>query len=174
MNDLRYPIGPWQRRDTLTSSERAKCIDIIEATPAKLRKAVAGLSQKQLETPYRDGGWTLRQVAHHVPDSHLNAYLRTKFALTENDPRILSYDENAWANLGDVKVTPIETSLVLLEAIHGRWVALLRSLKAEQFARTLQHPENGRMTIDTLVDDYAWHGPHHTAHITSARARLGF
>ena len=174
MNDPRYPIGKFQRRDSLEPGERAKMIETIAATPPKMRAAVTGLSPSQLDTPYRDGGWTVRQVVHHVPDSHMNGYIRIKFALTQDGPHILAYDEDAWAKLGDARATPIETSLDLLDAIHDRWVALLRSLTPEQFARPLHHPDNGRMTVDTIVANYAWQGPHHIAHITSLRERRGW
>ncbi len=175
MNDLRYPIGTFQRPDSLTPDERTKLIDTIATTPPKMRSAVAGLSPKQLDTPYRDGGWTVRQVVHHVPDSHMTGYSRIKFALTQDNPVVIAYDEDAWAKLGDYsRITAIETSLNLLDAIHDRWVTLLRSLTPEQFARPMQHSENGRMTVDTVVANYAWHGPHHIAHITSLRKRMGW
>lgn len=174
MNDPRYPIGQWQPRDSLTGDERAKAIDTLEATPARMRSAVAGLSQAQLDTPYRDGGWSLRQVVHHVPDSHMNGYIRIKFALTEADPHLPGYDEDAWAKLGDVRATPIETSLSLLDAIHGRWVSLLRTLTPEQCARPFEHSANGRMTVDSVISNYAWHGPHHISQITSLRERMGW
>ena len=174
MNDPRYPIGKFQPVQSLTAQQRAKCIDTIEATPSRLRSAVAGLSQTQLDTPYRDGGWTLRQVVHHVPDSHMNGYIRVKFALTQSEPQVMGYDEDAWAKLGDTRATPVDASLGLLDGIHARWVALLRSLKPEDFARPMIHSENGRMTVDSIVALYSWHGPHHTAHITSARERSGW
>jgi uncharacterized damage-inducible protein DinB len=174
MNDPRYPIGKFQHTDTLNAHERAKAIDTIASTPPKMRGAVTGLSLKQLDTPYRDGGWTVRQVVHHVPDSHMTGYSRIKFALTQDNPIVMAYDEDAWAKLGDTRDTPIETSLDLLAAIHVRWVALLRSLTSEQFARPMQHSANGRMTVDTIVANYAWHGPHHIAHITSLRERMGW
>jgi uncharacterized damage-inducible protein DinB len=172
--DLRYPIGLWNRKSTMSSEERRECIDTIASMPSKLRAAVAGLSDAQLDTPYREGGWTVRQVVHHVPDSHLNAYIRTKLALTESEPTIKPYDEAAWANLADSTLTPIETSLALLEALHVRWVALLRALAPDDFARALFHPDNGRMTMDSIVSMYAWHGAHHTAHITALRERMGW
>jgi hypothetical protein len=174
MNDSRYPIGEWQRQDKLSREQRVKAIERIAATPQMMRDAVAGLSQTQLDTPYRDGGWTVREVIHHVPDSHMNGYSRIKFALTQNEPTVMAYDEDAWAKLGDVRATPIETSLLLLDAIHGRWVALLGSLTPEQFARPLKHSESGPMTVDTIVSNYAWHGPHHIAQITSLRGRMGW
>lgn len=144
-------------------------IDAIAATPANLRSAVRGLSEAQLDTPYRPGGWTVRQVVHHVPDSHSNAYTRFKLTLTEDVPTIKPYDEGAWAKLDDTRTTPIETSLAMMDALHDRWVRLLRSLGPADFARTLNHPENGIMNLDQLLALYAWHGAHHVAHITNLR-----
>ena len=172
--DLRFPTGKFQRPARLDPESRAKSIDIIAATPARLRAAARGLSDEQLETPYRPGGWTVRQVIHHVPDSHLNAYCRCKLALTEDEPTIKPYDEALWATLPDVKAVPIETSLTLLDAVHERWVAILRGMKASDFDRTLVHPESGRQSLDQVLALYAWHGPHHTAHVTSLRERMGW
>lgn len=173
--DPRYPVGKFNRpAGVLTAGERRTLIDQIAAVPARMREAVAGLSDEQLDTPYRDGGWTARQVVHHVPDSHMNAYTRVKLALTENEPAIRPYDEAAWAKLNDVRDTPIETSLVLLEALHRRWDTILRAMSAAEFERTLMHPEHGVMTLDALVAMYAWHGRHHVAHITSLRERNGW
>ena len=132
------------------------------------------LTDAQIETPYRPGGWTVRQVVHHVPDSHLNAFCRFKLALTENEPTIKPYDESAWAELADVKAVPIATSLTLLEAVHERWVAILRAMTPADFGRQLIHPETGRQSLDQVLALYAWHGPHHTAHITSLRERNGW
>jgi uncharacterized damage-inducible protein DinB len=174
-SDPRYPIGPFQRRDELTADERAAMLEDIAATPARMREAVAGLSDEQLDTPYREGGWTLRQVVHHVPDSHLNAYCRLKLALTEEQPVIRPYDESLWAKLDDARVTPVEVSLTLLESLHSRWMDIFRSMKPEDFRRTLRHPEHeGTQTLDWLVAMYAWHGRHHTGHITSTRQRMGW
>ncbi|HEX7153049.1 MAG TPA: putative metal-dependent hydrolase [Thermoanaerobaculia bacterium] len=175
MSDPRYPVGPLVPRTSLNHDERNAMLDEIAATPQRLRDAVAGLDDAQLDTPYRDGGWSLRQVVHHVPDSHLNAYTRLKLALTEDNPIIRPYDEALWAKLPDAQDTPIETSLTLLESLHARWVGLFRSLQPEDFARTFRHPEHsGVQTIDWLVAMYSWHGRHHVAHITSARERLGW
>ena len=174
MNDPRYPIGRYERRDVLTPDERAAMIEQIAAVPRKMREAVAGLTPQQLETPYREGGWTLRQVVHHVPDSHMNSYVRFKLALTEQTPTIRPYDEARWAELADSVDTPPATSMALLEALHDRWVRLLRSMSADDFQRTLNHPENGLMTLDAMLALYAWHGRHHVAHITSTRARNGW
>lgn len=175
--DPRYPIGPfaWNRdRPALTGEERGSLIDQIAEAPARLREAVANLSPEQLDTPYRPGGWTVRQVAHHVPDSHINAYVRCKWLLTETDPAIKIYEESEWAKLEDVKATPVEASLELLEALHRRWVVLLRSLDGRDFARTLRHPTAGSMNLDHVLAMYAWHGRHHVAHITSLRDRMGW
>jgi uncharacterized damage-inducible protein DinB len=135
---------------------------------------VTGLTPAQLDTPYRDGGWTVRQVAHHVPDSHMNAYLRFKFGLTEDAPPIKTYEEKDWARTPEVAATPVDVSLALLDALHGRWVILLRAMTPEQFARTIKHPDMGPTTLDTMLALYAWHGRHHTAHITSLRERMGW
>jgi len=135
---------------------------------------VSGLSGTQLDTPYRPGGWTVRQVVHHVPESHMNAYVRLKLALTENEPTVKPYDENLWSHLPDVRDTPIEVSFTLLEALHRRWDILLRLIQPPDFARRLRHPEAGVMTVDNLVHHYAWHGRHHVAHITSLRQREGW
>lgn len=174
MIDLQYPIGKQQRKPMLSQNERRDLILQIADTPAHLRKAVAGLTPHQFETPYRPGGWTVRQVAHHIPDSHLNAYIRFKLALTEVQPTVKPYDEKRWAELYDVKFTPVEVSLGLLELLHERWVILLRSLGSDDFARTLMHPEHGIITIDFLLQLYGWHGRHHVAHITSLRQRMGW
>jgi uncharacterized damage-inducible protein DinB len=172
--DLRYPIGKYERKEALTPAERDIAISQIEATPEGLRNAVAGLSHEQFDTPYRPGGWTVRQVVHHLPDSHLNSYVRMKLALTENEPTIKPYDEALWAKLQDSNDTPVEVSLTLLEALHHRWDVLMRSLQPEDFARRLRHPERGTMTLDDMVGLYAWHGRHHVAHITALRAREGW
>lgn len=174
-DDLRFPIGPFTYARPATAEERRQRIAQIERTPEELRAAARGLSAAQLDTPYRPGGWTVRQVVHHVPDSHLNAVIRFKLALTESSPTIKPYDEARWAELGDVAGTPIEVSLRLLDALHERWVVLLRSLAPAEFERTLVHPErNATMTLDEVLALYAWHGPHHTAHITRLRARSGW
>jgi hypothetical protein len=168
--DLRYPIGRFHPPSEYTAASRAAAIRLIAETPRKFRAAVTGLSDAQLDTPYRDGGWTVRQLAHHVPDSHLNAYVRTKLALTEDNPTIKPYDEKKWADLVDSRM-PVEPSLAMLDAIHERWVAVLNALTPEQFSLPFTHPEHGPRTIDWLVALYAWHGPHHTAHVTELRRR---
>jgi uncharacterized damage-inducible protein DinB len=167
--DPRYPIGKFEMPQEITPALRQSAIGEIAGAPAKIRAAVKGLTDSQLETPYRDGGWTVRQVVHHVPDSHMNAYIRLRFALTETAPTIKPYEESAWANLEDAKNAPVDVSLNLLDALHERWVRLLRSLKPEDYARTLVHPEHGVRTVDWLLFLYAWHGRHHTAHITELR-----
>lgn len=172
--DLRYPIGRFRNAASLSPEEREAAIEAIEATPVRLRAAVLGLSSEQLDTPYRPGGWTVRQLLHHVPDSHLNAYVRFKLALTEDNPTIKTYDEARWAELEDSRRTPVEVSLGLLETLHQRWVLLLRSLGAGDFARTLNHPEHGPMALDSLLALYAWHSRHHVAHVTGLRQRMGW
>ncbi len=173
-NDLRYPIGGFTRPSDVTDAARQQYIDEIAATPVHLRVAVDGLSDEQLDTPYRPGGWTVRQVVHHVPDSHLNAYVRFKWALTEDVPPIKTYDEKAWAELVEARTAPIDLSLALLDALHERWVLFLRALPEADYARAVQHPEWGRVTLDMFLALYAWHGRHHVAHITSLRERMGW
>ena len=172
MEDLRYPIGKFKRPDKLNDAERKAAIADIEAAPAAMRKALKGLTEAQLDTPYRDGGWTVRQVAGHVPDSHLNAYVRFKLALTEDKPTIKPYKEGPWSELADTKGTPVETMLTLLESLHKRWIVLLKSIPAGDWAKTLNHPENGLMNLDQLLALYAWHGKHHVAHVTTLRQRM--
>src|SRR3989442_12828400 len=172
--DLRYPVGAFKFEGTLSPEQRLTLIDQIAATPEKMRAAVAGLSEEQLDTPYRPDGWTVRQVVRHVPDSHLNSYVRFKLALTEDDPTIKPYAEDRWAELADTKATPIEISLTLLDSLHDRWVRLLRSLTPEQWNRTFRHPEMGPMTLEKTLALYAWHGRHHVAHITELRKRMSW
>jgi uncharacterized damage-inducible protein DinB len=171
MDDLRYPVGKLSYDNEVTPGKRTAWIRQIAETPAAMRSALRGLTDAQLDTPYRPAGWTLRQVAHHVPDSHMNAFVRFKLALTEDNPTIKPYNESEWAKLADVKLTPVETSLEILDALHRRWVLLLESMQPEDFARPLLHPENGPMTLDRLLQMYAWHGRHHVGHITSLRQR---
>lgn len=166
--DLQYPVGKFQWPGSLTAGERNALIDEIAATPGKVRAAVAGLSDAQLDTPYRPGGWTARQVVHHMADSHMNSYIRTKLALTESEPTIKPYEQDLWAKLPD-STLPVEVSLNILDGLHQRWVVLLRSLSEEDFARTFVHPELGPMVLDKNIALYAWHGRHHTAHILSVR-----
>ena len=174
MTDLRYPIGKFTPVPGLTAAQRETCIGQVAAAPAQLRAAVAGLTAAQLDTPYREGGWTVRQVVHHVPDSHMNAYIRFKFGLTEEAPAIKTYEEKDWARTPEVAATPVDVSLALLDALHLRWVTLLRSMTPAQFARTIKHPEWGTPSLDSMLALYAWHGRHHTAHVTSLRERMGW
>ena len=174
MTDLRYPIGKFTYDGPLTDAQKEEALDNIAQTPEKLRAAVKGLSDKQLDTPYRPEGWTVRQVVHHVPDSHLNSYVRFKLALTENEPTIKPYAEDRWAELADSKATPIEVSLTMLDSLHDRWVRLLRSLTGEEWKRTFRHPELGTATLEKTLALYAWHGRHHVAHITALRDRNGW
>src|SRR5216683_3368625 len=171
MPDPCYPIGKFSLEGTLTTDQKKQYLNDIEQTPARLRAAVRGLSDQQLNTPYREGGWTVRQLAHHVPDSHMNAYVRFRLALTEQEPTIKPYEEARWAELVDAKSAPVDVSLALLDSLHDRWVRLLRSLKTEDFARTFRHPDHGVRTVDWLLFLYAWHGRHHTAHVTELRKR---
>lgn len=174
MTDLRYPVGKLTDDPDITDGKRTAWIRQIAEAPAALRAAVHGLTDAHLDTPYRPDGWTVRQVVHHVPDSHMNAYVRFKWALTEDTPTIKPYDEAAWATLADTRLTPVAVSLDLLDAIHRRLIVLLESLKPEDFARSLTHPVNGPMTIDRLLQVYAWHGRHHVAHVTELRKRERF
>jgi hypothetical protein len=174
MSDPRYPIGKFSYPAPHTAAERQQSLTDIEETPARLRVALGGLSDQQLDTPYRDGGWTLRQVAHHVPDSHMNAYIRCKLALTEYEPTIKPYMEDLWAELPDAKQAPIEMSLALLDSLHQRWMLMLRKLTEADFTRTFLHPELGSMSLEKNVALYAWHGRHHVAHVTSLREKMGW
>src|SRR3569833_1437699 len=175
MTAEKNPVGRFDPAVQPTTAERPALIDSIEAAPARMRAAVAGLDDAQLDTPYREGGWTVRQVVHHVPDSHMNAYVRFKLALTEPSPTIRPYDEASWARLSDVRDVPVETSLALLDALHARWVALLRGMSDADFERGYVHPEHGRLVpLDEALAMYAWHSKHHLAHVTRLRDRLGW
>jgi uncharacterized damage-inducible protein DinB len=174
MTDLRYPIGKFSYDGHLTEDQKRAFLDDIAQTPKNLRAAVQGLSEAQLDTPYRPAGWTVRQVVHHVPDSHLNSYMRFKLALTEDEPTIKPYAEDRWAELADTRSTPVEVSLTLLDSLHDRWVRLLRSLTPEEWKRTFRHPDLGVMTLEKTLALYAWHGRHHVAHITTLRERSGW
>jgi hypothetical protein len=175
MEDLRYPIGQFRYEGEPDQHRREQWIEEIAATPANLRAAVAGLAPHQLDTPYRDKGWTVRQVVHHVPDSHLNAYTRIKLALTEDVPVIKPYEEARWAELPDGRTAPIELSLNLLESLHHRWVLLLRQLTPAEFRRRFIHPQHGRpIELQETLALYAWHGRHHVAHIASLRRRMSW
>ena len=172
--DIRYPIGKFMWTGSQSPDQRLNAIKDIAAAPAMMREAVAGLTSAQLDTPYRDGGWTVRQVVHHVPDSHMNSYIRIKFALTEQEPTIKPYNEEIWAKLVDARTAPVDPSLELLEGLHHRWAVLLRSLTELEVQRKFFHPELGTVTIDQYIALYAWHGKHHAAHITSLRERNGW
>jgi uncharacterized damage-inducible protein DinB len=174
MSDLRYPIGKFSYDPSINEQQKRVFLDEIAETPQRLRAAVKGLSDAQLETPYRPDGWTVRQVVHHVPDSHLNSYVRFKLALTEDEPTIKTYAEDRWAELADTKATPVEVSLTMLDSLHDRWVRLLRSLTPEEWKRTFRHPELGAMTLEKTLALYAWHGRHHVAHITELRKRMSW
>ena len=171
MNDLRYPIGKFHFEGALTAEQKQKSLDDLTNAPANLRAAVQGLSPQQLDTHYRPEGWTVRQVVHHVPDSHMNAYIRFKLALTEDEPAIKPYEQQLWAELGDSKSTPIEVSLAMLDSLHERWVQLLRSFTATDWKRTFRHPELGLVSLERNLALYAWHGKHHVAHIAELRKR---
>src|ERR1041385_5561441 len=175
MTDHRYPVGPFSWDESADQRTRATLIAQIAEAPARMRDAVKGLTDEQLDTPYRDGGCTVRQVAHHVPDSHLNGYCRHKLALTEEQtPTIRPYDEAMWAKLPDTFSTPIDTSLTLLDSLHARWVGLWQAMKGEDFSRAFNHPDHGVRSLDWLLAMYAWHGCHHVAHVTSLRERMGW
>lgn len=172
--DLSYPIGRFARPAAVTPEERGAFIAEIAAAPGHFRQAVQGLDDAQLDTPYRPGGWTVRQVIHHVPDSHMNSYCRFRLALTEDNPTIKPYEEAKWAELPDARTAPVGPSLQLLESLHSRWVALLSSLSDDQWARTFRHPELGSMRLDTTLALYAWHCRHHASHIRNLRQRMGW
>jgi uncharacterized damage-inducible protein DinB len=172
--DPSYPVGKFAMPNGITPALREAAIDEIAGAPANVRAAVEGLADPQLETPYREDGWTVRQVVHHIADSHLNAYVRLRLALTEMEPTIKPYQEADWAKLEDAQHAPVEISLKLLEPLHDRWVRLLRTVTLEQYARPLRHPESGLRNVDWLLFLYAWHGRHHTAHITELRKQKGW
>ena len=174
MDDIRYPIGHFVHDGPISDEELHRAIDEIEALPSELRAAVEGLTEEQLDTPYRPGGWKVRQVVHHIADSHLNSYARFKWALTEDLPTIKPYDEELWAELPDYHVVPAETSLVLTAALHERLVGMLRALSREELARQYDHPELGRTALEFVVLNFSWHGRHHVAHITQLRDRMGW
>lgn len=169
MSDPRYPIGTFTSlRRPLSRAEREARIEVLAAHPRRVREAVEGLQDGRLDAPYREGGWTVRQLTHHLADSHLNAYVRFRLALTEDHPTIRPYDQDAWAHLSDARAAPVAPSLQLLEAIHTRWVMLLRAMAPDDFERTLRHPEIGDVTLDYMLEQYAWHSEHHEAHLRGA------
>jgi uncharacterized damage-inducible protein DinB len=173
MSDLQYPIGKFQPPEKISDQDRQTFIQQIEEAPAALWSAMTGLSEQQLDTPYREGGWTVRQVVHHLADSHMNAFIRFKLALTEDQPTIKPYDQARWAELPDAKM-PVVVSLSLLDMVHKRFVTVLRSMSAADFARKMNHPEMGVVVLDHYLSLYAWHGRHHVAHITSLCERKGW
>ena len=174
-NDLRYPIGKFVRPDSLSRQERDEALQRVAELPQKLRSAVHGLSQSQIETPYREGGWSVRQTVHHVADSHMEAFGRLRLALTEDWPTITTYKQDVWAELADARTQPVEISLQLLDALHTRWIAVLGSLDEVSWTqRGYKHPKSGNQTLEQALALYAWHGRHHTAHITSLRERMGW
>jgi hypothetical protein len=172
--DPRYPIGRFKRPENISQQYRMEAIAAIAAMPGLLKAAVHGLDREQIDTPYRDGGWTVRQLVHHIADSHMNAFVRVRLALTEEWPTIKPYDEKAWAMLRDSTGAPVGWSLELIENLHARWVMVLDSLTDEQWARGMNHPENGPVTIESTTLLYAWHSKHHVAHITRLREQKGW
>jgi len=172
--DPRYPVGRFKRPEQLTPEARVAAIAALADLPTKLNHAVQGLNRRQLDTPYRDGGWTVQQLVHHIADSHMNAFLRVRYALTEDWPTIKPYNEKLWAILDDSTAAPVAWSLTLLENLHARWVMLLEALTEEQWARGMVHPENGPMTVEMATLLYAWHSRHHVAHIMRLREREGW
>ena len=175
IEQLKYPIGKFQKPSSITKEQLDGYIVTIAGLPAKLRKETENLGDAQLDTPYREGGWTLRQVVHHLADSHLNSFTRFKLTLTEDKPTIKPYEEARWAEWPDAKNAPVTSSLQLLEGLHARWVILMRSMSADQFKRTFVHPEHGRiMILDEVAALYAWHCEHHLAHITELKERKGW
>ncbi len=175
MNDPRYPIGDFEWPDEpLTPEQRQLAIQVIESTPDRLRAALHGLTAEQIDTPYRPGGWSVRQLVHHIPDSHMNAYVRFKLALTEDAPTIRPYDEARWAELPEARHAPVDVSLDLLAALHRRWVLCLRAMRPEDFARVYNHPDLGTMSLGDVLALYAWHSQHHVAHVTALRDRMGW
>jgi DinB superfamily len=172
--DLQYPIGKYEPPKQITGADVAEWLRDVEELPANLKRAVAGLDDRQLDTPYRPGGWTVRQVIHHLADSHLNSYSRFRWGLTEDTPAVKSYEESTWAELADAKTAPIEMSLSLLTGLHARWIMLLRSLSEADLKRTILHPEWGEINLDWMLSLYAWHSRHHVAHITNLREREGW
>ena len=172
--DLSYPIGKFDFQQTVAPAAIPALIADIEALPERLREAVGGLTGEQLDTPYRPGGWTVRQTVHHVADSHMNSAIRMRLALTEPEPVIRPYEQKLWAELFDARSAPVQPSLDLIQGLHARWVLLLKSMSAEDFARSFRHPEIGLVRLDKNLALYAWHGKHHTAHITGLRQRMGW
>ncbi|PZR40193.1 MAG: putative metal-dependent hydrolase [Azospira oryzae] len=171
---IRYPIGKFTAKESYTPEELRSFIHRIEALPAKVEQAIAGFSEAQFNTPYREGGWTVKQLLHHLPDSHMNAYIRFKWTLTEETPTIKAYDEKRWAETPDTKADPA-LSVALLKALHAKWISLLKEIPKEELKRQFFHPDTKKyLSIDSLMGMYAWHGDHHLAHITSLKERNGW
>lgn len=174
MEDLRYPIGKFAPPENPSEADRKRWIEDIRVLPGLIRRATEGLSDEQLDTPYREGGWSVRQVVHHLADGHLHAYTRLRLALTEETPRIKPFDENLWAELPDARTGPVEDSLSLLDGLHGRWAGLLETMSERDWNRAFDHPESGHYPLDRLHAYFAWHGRHHVAHIVNLRKRNGW
>jgi hypothetical protein len=174
MDDIRYPIGPCEWPSEVSAAQRQRNIRDIAEMPARLREAVAGLAPQHLDLPYREGGWSIRQMVHHIPDSHLNSYVRFKLALTEDQPIIKPYDEARWAEMHDARTAPVEVSLDLVDALHRRWVLMLNEMKDEDFERSLRHPEVGTLALKSMLAGYGWHSRHHVAQILVTRRRMGW
>jgi len=174
MTDPRYPIGPFEAGPPPDFDMRLRLLSQLAEVPSHLRAAVADLSESQLDTRYRPAGWTVRKVVHHLADAQMNWYVRTKLALTEDDPVVRSYDEVRWAELHDARTAPVEPSLILLDGLHRRWVDLFKSLSEEQWKRTIIHPDRGIFVLDATLAMHVWHGQHHTAHIVELRNRMGW
>jgi uncharacterized damage-inducible protein DinB len=172
--DLRYPVGKWEKKGPLTHDEREKFIVSVAATPERFKNAVAGLDDNKLNTPYRPGGWTVRQTIHHVADSHMNAFIRMRLGVTEVEPTVKPYDEKMWAELIDSRTAPVDVSLTIIDSVHHRWVMMMRGMREIDFMRSIVHPENGKMTLDDVLALYEWHGRHHSGHITALRQRAGW
>ncbi len=172
--DLRFPIGKFDSEIKVTPQMRDEFIQTIEELPAKFRQAIEGLSDEQIDTPYRAEGWTVRQLVHHVADSHINSFCRFKFGLSEDTPTIKPYDEAVWAEMPDSKSAPVDLSLNIIDGVHARWALLLKSMSASDFARKINHPERGAMSLDAMLALYGWHSLHHTAHVTKLRERNGW
>ncbi len=174
MQDLRYPIGRYSPPSEIEAVQRAAWIDDISLLPSQLSSGLQGLNDYQLDTPYREGGWTVRQVVHHLADSHINSYVRFRLALTEDTPAIKAYDETLWAELADAKTLDVEPSLALLDGLHKRWTVLLKHMTEDDYNRGLRHPKLGEQSLGWMLGIYSWHGRHHVAHITGLKQRMGW
>lgn len=172
--ELAYPIGTFHYSEAITPQQRKLWIEELRKLPSELRNTVEGLSDERLETPYRPAGWTVRQVVHHLPDSHMNSYVRFRIALTEDSPSIRAYREAEWAQLSDARFGPIEPSLQILDGLHARWTALLEKLTDDEFGCTFHHPELREVRLDWALGLYAWHSRHHLAHIQNLGRRMNW